>query len=98
MSPPRYSAAHGGHGEVEEALRKLKHKPDERVEKRGHLEEERDDDDEDQDGELGARKGRGVGSEHAGDGSRRPKRRHGRVLIKECMGEARAQPANKIET
>src|SRR6516165_4753330 len=98
MSPPRNSAPHRGHGEVKEALGELKPKPDERVEKRGHPEEERYYDNEDQDGELGAGEGRGVGSEYAGNGPRRSQCRHCRVLIEECMREARAQPANKIET
>ena len=62
MSPPRNSAALGGVGKVDEALCELKPEPDERVEKRGHLEEKRDDDDEDQDGQLCTRKSRGVGA------------------------------------
>ena len=98
MSPPRNSAALGGVGEVDEALRELKPKPDERVEKRGHPEEKRDYDDEDQDGELGARKSRGVSAEHARDGSGRPERGHARIRVEGCMREARAQSTNKIET
>ncbi len=86
-----------GRGQVHEAFEELEREPNQCIGKRRNLEEQRNDDDQNEDGDLGSWESGCVGAEHAGNRAGSAKHRHGEVHVEIGMCKARDEPAGKVE-